>query len=116
MGRNKKPQKRILSEQGWLYYCSMCEGYKPETEFNQDKNRPFGVYYICKEHRKQNYNKVNNIDPNDNLNHIKLVFVTEQDEQMKHSFLSNMGYNTNTDKSVHQQFMDKIEKRYGKTL
>ena len=113
MGRKHIPQKRIFSDDGWLYHCSMCNGYKPEAEFNKDKNRPFGRYYICKEHRKEKYNQNNNIDPNDGLDHIKLVFVSESDEEAKDRFLEAIGYDLNGELSVHQQFLQRIEKRYG---
>ena len=111
MGRKKLPQKRIFSEEGWLYYCSMCEGYKPESEFNKDRNRPFGMYYICKEHRKEKYNERNNIDPNDGLDHIKLVFVNESDEEGKDRFLEGMGYDLT--KNIHKQFIKRIQEKYG---
>lgn len=111
MGRKRKPEKRIFSDKGWLYYCSMCNGYKPEEDFNKDRNRPFGMYYICKEHRKEKYNETNNIDPNDGLEHIKMVFVTENDEQEKDRFLSRIGYDITKD--VHEQFIKRIEKKYG---
>ncbi len=114
MGRKKQPQKRIFSEDGWLYYCSMCEGYKPEDEFNKDKNRPFGKYYICKEHRKEKYNEKNEIDPNDGLEHIKLVFVSDNDEEGKDRFLEGMGYDLTKD--IHQQFIKRIQTKYGKTM
>ena len=114
MGRKRKPEKRIFSEEGWLYYCSMCDGYKPEHEFNQDKNRPFGKYYICKDHRKSKYNQANDIDPDDGLDHIKLVFVSESDVEMKDRFLEKMGYDLS--QNIHQQFMERVEQRYGKIL
>lgn len=113
MGRKQLPQKRILSDEGWLNYCSMCEGYKPEHEFNKDKNRPFGRYYICKEHRREKYNERNNIDPNDGLEHIKLVFVKESDEEGKDRFLSGIGYDLEGDKSIHEQFLQRIQEKYG---
>lgn len=111
MGRKKQPQKRIFSEEGWLYYCSMCEGYKPEDEFNSDKNRPFGKYYICKDHRREKYNEKNNIDPDDGLDHLKLVFVNESDEEGKDRFLKAMGYDLNED--IHQQFLKRVREKYG---
>jgi len=111
MGRLKKAEKRIFSNDGWLYYCSMCDGYKPESDFNKDKNRPFGRYYICKEHRKDKYNEKNNIDPNDGLEHIKLVFVSENDEKQKDRFLESMGYDLSKD--IHKQFMERIKIKYG---
>jgi hypothetical protein len=114
MGRKRIPQKRIFSDDGWLYYCSDCNGYKPENEFNEDKNRPFGKYYICKEHRREKYNLKNNIDPNDGLDHIKLVFVSETDEQAKDRFLEGIGYDLSKD--IHKQFIQRIQKKYGKDL
>ena len=113
MGRKKRQEKRIFSKEGWLYYCSMCEGYKPESEFNQDNNRPFGKYYICKEHRKQKYNLANDIDPDDGLDHIKLVFVSEDDYDGKDRFLEAIGYDTKGELSVHEQFLQRIRKKYG---
>jgi len=113
MGRKRKPQKRIFSDEGWLYYCSMCEGYKPETEFNKDVNRPFGVYYICKEHRQQQYRLKNDIDPNDGLDHIKLVFVSEDDIKGKDTLLERLGYDTSKD--IHQQFLKRMRDN-GKNL
>lgn len=111
MGRKKLPQKRIFSNEGWMHYCSMCGGYKPEEEFNKDKNRPFGRYYICKEHRREKYNEANNIDPNDGLEHIKLVFVSETDEEAKDRFLQAIGYDLTKD--IHEQFVQRMREKYG---
>ena len=112
MGRKRKPQKRIFSDNGWLYYCSMCGGYKPEEEFNKDKNRPFGLYYICKEHRTQQYREKN--PPMEDMDYIKMVFVSDEDHRQKELLLKQLGYDLN--KEVHKQFLQRIEEKYGKIL
>jgi len=112
MGRKRKPQKRIFSDDGWLYYCSMCQGYKPEEEFHKDKNRPFGVYYICKEHRLQQYQEKN--PPMGDMDHIKLVFVSDDDHRQKDLLLTKLGYDINGE--IHKQFLQRVEEKYGKTL
>ena len=110
MGRKRKSTKRIMSDEGWLYYCSQCEGYKPESEFNKDRNRPFNVYYICKDHRRENYREKNG-EPDKDLEHLKLVFVSQSDYDEKDRFLEALGYDLSKD--IHQQFLERIRKKYG---
>lgn len=112
MGRHRKPQKRIFSDEGWLYYCSMCNGYKPEYEFHNDKNRPFGKYYICKEHRLEKYQSEN--EPMGDMSYLKLVYVSKYDIREKNILLTKLGYDI--DENVYEQFLNRIELRYGKKL
>ena len=112
MGRKRKPQKRIFSDDGWLYYCSMCQGYKPEVEFHKDKNRPFGVYYICKEHRQLKYREIN--PPVEDMDHIRMVFVSDDDYKQKDLLLTRLGYDIKEE--IHKQFLQRVEEKYGKAL
>jgi len=98
MGRKVKPQKRILSEEGWLIYCSDCDGYKPEYEFHTDNTRPFGKYYICKEHRQERIANLENEDKRVDMRRIN-------------KFFSKMGYDTS--QPIHPQFLERVKDKYG---
>ena len=103
MGRKRKAEKRIMSEEGWLYYCNNCQIHLPEEEFNNDKNRPFGKYYICKDCRKEQYKNRNGIE--DGLEHIKLTYASPEQKEMVNVLLQRLGYDTS--KNIHQQFLIK---------
>ena len=92
-------KRRILSAEGWLYFCNQCGDYKPEEEFYKSKSTPFGFTYKCKLHFKYD-------EPADpKLDYLKLNPITDDDLEETEKVLNNMGYKTGPDElPIWQQF------------
>ena len=90
-----------MLEAEWGYRCSRCSQYLPFNSFHTDNSKPpFYIAYTCKECRK----KAGKEKPqySDIENHIGL------------QILKRLGYDIEGD--VHQQFLDRIKKKYGKEI
>jgi hypothetical protein len=81
-------KRRILSDEGWLYFCNQCGDYKPEQEFYKSKHTPFGVTYKCRLHFKY----TEPADPE--YDYLKLNPITDQDLEDTEKVLNKMGYKT----------------------
>lgn len=110
MGRKRKKEKRIMSDDGWMLWCNDCQGYQPESNFHNDKNRPFGKYYICKEHRKQKMQPKDDTD----MSYLKYVFLSDDEKQEALNALERIGYDIT--KPIHTQFEQRIKNKYGVIL
>ena len=93
--------RRILGDNGFMYFCRICGEYKPENEFYKSKNSVWSLDTKCKIHytRKEN-------DEDDNP-HLKLNPLKEQDFIDTQIFLEKMGYDFSNGISVHEQFLTK---------
>lgn len=100
-------KKRILTEDGWLYFCVDCHDYHKWDAFYRNRDRPFGIMPTCSKSKKGKQTKS---DPE--LAHLKLGNVTEKDIQATIDFLELMGYDTTG--NVHEQFLKKYEKLLSK--
>jgi len=80
-------KRRMLTDEGWVYFCSLCGDYKLETEFYKSKQNPFGLTYKCKIHYKKDKTP---IDPT--TEYIKLVNVTDSDFEQTQRLLEVLGY------------------------
>lgn len=81
-------KRRIMSENGWLYFCSQCGDYKLEGEFYNSKSTPFGVTYKCKLHFKYD-------EPADpKFDYLKLNPITDDDLDEAEKVLNHLGYKT----------------------
>ena len=90
-----------MLEDGWGYRCSRCDTYKPKDQFHNDRSKPpFNISYTCKECRK-------NSDE-----HNPILY--ESDRLAGLEILTRLGYDIEGD--VHQQFMDRMKKKYGKHI
>lgn len=82
----KFQKRRIMSDLGWLYFCSQCGDYKPENQFYNSKHTPFGITGKCKLHFKYDEPK----DPT--LDYLKLNPITDEDLEQTETVLKNLGY------------------------
>jgi len=93
--------RRLMLDSEWGYRCSRCDTYKPFEDFHKDRSKPpFYIAYTCKECRK--------------LHKDSEPMISDDQRQIGLDILEVMGYDTTRD--VHQQFLDKIERKYGKCL
>jgi len=84
-------KRRIMTESGWVYFCSQCGDYKSEEEFYKSKSTPFGLTYKCRLHFKYD-------EPSDpKLDYLKLNPITDEDLEETEKVLNNMGYKTGPD-------------------
>lgn len=94
--------RRILGDEGFMYFCRICGQYKPENDFYKSKESIWGYDTKCKEHytRKEK-------DEDDEMSYLKLNPLKEKDFVDTQIFLEKMGYNFNCGKTVHEQFVEK---------
>jgi len=92
--------RRYIGDDGhWYLFCRSCGKHRPETEFYNKKNSPFGKDSRCKIH----FNKKEK-DDDPSMNYLKLNPLTENDFKMAKELLVMMGYRFDTDIPIHIQF------------
>ena len=47
---NNYLKRRMLTDDGWVYFCRMCGKYIPQTQFYKSSKTPFGIDTKCKLH------------------------------------------------------------------
>lgn len=101
--RIKKYQnRRIMTDEGWKYFCNQCGDYKIESDFYNSKHTPFGITYKCKEHFR--YEEKTEKD----TEHLKLNPITDSDLDETKVVLMRLGYEFGPDKPpVWEQFNTK---------
>ena len=93
---------RMMSNDGWLYFCRQCGDYLPEDQFHKRKGTTWGYNSSCKnhgQHIKTEYDA--------DMEYLKLNPITENDFIEMRKFLKQMGYCFDCGKTVHEQFLDK---------
>lgn len=93
--------RRILGDNGFMYFCRICGEYKPESNFYKCKDSIWNLDTKCKIHytRKE--------EDDDDNSHLKLNPLKEQDFIDTQILLERMGYDFGCGLSVHQQFLIK---------
>lgn len=96
-------KQRILTEEGWIYYCRICNKWYPEDNFYKSTKYRFGLNTKCKLH----YNKKN--EPIDKeMEYLKLNPIKDEDFIETQQFLEKLGYKFGEGElSVHEQFLKK---------
>ena len=95
--------RRYMGEDGqWHLFCRSCGKHRPETEFYNKKNSPFGKDSRCKIH----FNK-HEKDDDSSTNYLKLNPLTENDFKHAKELLMMLGYNFETDIPIFEQFNKK---------
>lgn len=95
--------RRMLTDEGWVYFCRICGEYKPEKEFYNRKDTKFGIETRCKIHFTK---KDEGDDGKDN--HLKLAPLTKEDFRGAQKLLEGLGYKFGKNEpTVHQQFLIK---------
>lgn len=98
----KQLSRRVLTEDGWSFFCRICGEYKPESDFYKSTKTKWGIDVKCKLH----YTRKNNDDDGE-MNYLKLNPIKESDFVETQKLLEKLGYEFNGEESVHQQFMKK---------
>jgi len=95
---NVKLSRRMMTKDGWVYFCTLCGDYRPESSFYKQNNYPsrWGLKSSCKLHRepKQKDNGLDKRlkDNKDDMAYFRLHNVTEKDFQETQRFLESIGY------------------------
>lgn len=103
---DKYERRRIMGVNGWLYFCRQCGDYFPYKDFHKRKNSYWGINASCKKHNKVQ----DKVEDSDDMSHLKLQPITEDDWVQVRSLLKSLGYCYDCGKSIHQQFMDRHPK------
>lgn len=89
----------IETDEGTFHYCAKCEDYKPIQDFGKCPSCKTGYQYSCASCLRIRWRELNP-EP-------------ISDEKALEFILTKMGYNTNGDKSIHQQFVEKTLEKHG---
>jgi len=96
--------RRIMTENGWAFFCRICGEYKPETNFYNSNKTKWGIDNKCKEH----YTKKE--DDDKEMDYIKFNPLKETDFIESQKLLERMGYKFGPHQpSISEQF----NKRHG---
>lgn len=94
-------RRRMMTNEGWVYFCRNCGTYLPETNFYKSKTGPFKISTQCKLH----YSKKDK-DESDEMDYLKLDPIQDEDFQGVQRLLETLGYKFGVDiPSVHNQFL-----------
>ena len=98
-GLEKYLSRRVLTPRGWEFFCRICGDYQPESQFYKKKNSKWGIAYSCKIHSTRK-------EKNDTgeMDYLKFDPLTESDFIGAKKLLQALGYDTNSDTPIHQQF------------
>lgn len=104
---NKFQNRRIMTDDGWEYYCRTCMVYKPENEFYKRKDASFGYDYRCKIHRRGGHKTSIKSDPT--MRYFRLGRLSDDDFTETQILLSILGYKTGKD---HPPVWEQFNKRH----
>lgn len=106
--RNGNLSRRIMTDDGWSYFCNKCGVYRNESEFYRRKKSRFGIDTRCKKHYQQN-------QPEDlGMAYLNLHAVRPSDFEEAQQVLQRLGYVFCPDcPSVHEQFIKKHQSKWG---
>lgn len=88
---NEFLNRRMMTEDGWVYFCRQCMVYKPENEFYKRSDSSFGVDYRCKIHRKPGPKTTTKTDKS--MSYLKLHTLRDSDFEETEKVLTILGYN-----------------------
>ena len=94
--------KLIDTTEGQFHYCVSCEDYKPVSEFYKCPKCKSGYQYSCVTCHRVRWRELNP-EP-----------IT--DEEALDHILTKMGYDTNGDKTIHEQFVERVFEKSGVDL
>ena len=93
-------RRRMLTDNGWLYFCRNCGTYLPETNFYKSKTGPFKISTQCKLH----YSKKDKDEP-DGMEYLKLDPLQDEDFTGTQRLLEKLGYQFGIDTPpIYEQF------------
>ena len=94
--------KIIDTDDGQFHYCTNCEDYKPIEDFYVCIKCVSGYQYRCKPCYKRRWRELNPVQPTD--------------EEMLNLMFTQMGYDTDSDKTIAEQFIEKVFQKSGVDL
>ena len=100
---DKYLKRRMLTDDGWQYFCRICGNYKPVSSFYTSKTGPFRIDTKCKEHytRKEK-------DNDSQMDYLKLDPLKETHFHQSQILLETLGYKIGPDiEPVYIQFNKK---------
>jgi hypothetical protein len=84
-------KRRMLTDNGWIYFCRLCGDYKPESDFYKSKHTHFGITYKCKLHYGKD--KSNETPEDDDIvSYLKLQKISDSDFEQTQVVLEKLGY------------------------
>jgi hypothetical protein len=89
---NSNLRRRMLTDEGWEYFCRNCGTYLPETNFYKSKTGPFKISTQCKLH----YSKKTK-DETDEMDYLKLDPLQDNDFYGTQDLLERLGYKFGVD-------------------
>lgn len=96
--------KLIETDEGPHHYCSTCEEYKPIGDFYPCNTCKSGYQYHCKECHKREW-KIRRGN-----------FSEISDEKAMEIILTRMGYDVNSEKTINEQFVERVFEKNGVDL
>ena len=85
--------RRMMGADGnWHLFCRMCGEYKPETEFYNSKDTPWGKTHKCKIHYKVEKEEVD-----EEMSYFRLSPITDSDFEGVERLLTMFGYKIGPD-------------------
>ena len=95
-------RRRMMTEDGWIYFCRNCGTYLSENNFYKSKTGPFKISTQCKLH----YSKKTKDESDDiEMDYLKLDPIQDEDFQGVQRLLERLGYKFGIDTPpVHIQF------------
>jgi len=95
-------EKIIETSEGTFHYCTNCEDYLPIGEFYRCAKCVSGYQYRCKPCYRRRWRELNPVYPTD--------------EETLKILLSRMGFDTNSEKTIHEQFVERVLEKNGVDL
>lgn len=100
---DKYLNQRMMSKDGWVYFCRICGTYKTADNFYNRKKTNFGIDTRCKLHytkREEGHDK--------SMDYIKFTALTQDDWRGAQRVLEILGYKFGENvESIHNQFIKK---------
>lgn len=100
--------KRIMTDEGWKYFCTECSEYHHYDAFYRAPGRPFGIFSTCSKQKQKTKGRGTKIDHSlDKIDtsHLKLNKVSQEHIEETIDLLKLLGYDTSG--NVHEQFIKK---------
>jgi hypothetical protein len=95
-------EKIIETDEGTFHYCVYCEDYLPIEEFYKCPKCKSGYQYRCIPCHKRRWRELNPAYPTD--------------EETLKILLTRMGFDTNSEKTIYEQFVERVFEKSGVDL
>lgn len=100
---NEELSRRMMTENGWVYFCRLCGTYQPETQFYDKPGTTFNKDSRCKIHYLSKGK-----DDSPEMKYLELSPIKQHDFTGAQRILENLGYEFGEGKpSVNSQFLER---------